>query len=73
MLTIEVMQAHWMSALIIVSTLLVTPFYWFLVMPSKEAAIMAWITAVVAAVMLTVNLFNIPAKLGPAGGALKGY
>jgi hypothetical protein len=69
---IEVMQAHVTSVFVIVFTLLVTPFYWFLVLNYKKAIRMAWITAVVAAIMLTINLFDIQGKLGPAGGALIG-
>ncbi len=68
----EIMQAHWTSVLFIVLTLMVTPFYWFLILPQKKAQIMAWITAIVGAIMLTINLFNITGKLGPAGASLIG-
>lgn len=69
---VEVMNAHWTSVLCIVFTLVMTPFYWFLVLSHKKAVIMAWMTAVIAAIMLTINLFNVTGKLGPAGGALIG-
>jgi hypothetical protein len=52
---IEVMQAHWSSVLVIMFTLLVAPFYWFLVLPVQKAIKMAWITAVLATIMLTIN------------------
>ena len=67
---IEVMQAHWTTVLIIVFALLITPFYWFLVLPKRKAVMMAWITAIIAALMTTVNLFNIEDKLGRFGGLL---
>lgn len=69
---INVMQAHWTSVAVIVFSLLITPFYWFLVLPTRKAILMAWITAVVAAIMLAINLFDVTGKLGPAGGALIG-
>jgi hypothetical protein len=69
---INVMQAHWSSVFFIAFTVLVTPFYWFLVLPIKKAIPVAWITVVVAAVMMTINLFHVTSKLGPAGGALIG-
>jgi hypothetical protein len=39
---IEVMQAHVASVLCVVFTLLVTPFYWFLVLPHNKAITMAF-------------------------------
>lgn len=33
---IEIMQSHWISIAITVFTLLVTPFYWFLVLESSN-------------------------------------
>jgi len=68
----EVMQAHWTTVLIIVFTLLVTPFYWFFVLPHKKAVIMAWISAALAAGMLTVNLFDVTGRLGPPGAGFIG-
>ncbi len=70
---IEVMQSHPITVLIIVFTLLITPFYWFLILPTGKAVFMGWITAVIAAVMATLNLFNVEEKLGPAGGLLIGF
>jgi len=67
---IEVMQSHWISVLIIIFTLLVTPFYWFLVLPNKKAVVMAWTTAIIASIMVTINLFEIEDKLGRGGGIL---
>jgi hypothetical protein len=67
------MQAHWSSVLVIMFTLLVAPFYWFLVLPVQKAIKMAWITAVLATIMLTINIFDVTGKLGPAGGALIGF
>ena len=69
---IEVMQASWISVVIIVFTLLITPFYWFLVLPKSKAVIMAWITAAVAAIMFAVIMFKVTGNLGPIGGAVIG-
>ncbi len=69
---IQIAQAHWTTVLFILFTFAVTPFYWFFVLPGKKATIMAWITAVTGAVVLTLVLFNVTGRLGPVGGALIG-
>ncbi|MBD3218538.1 MAG: hypothetical protein GF310_09705 [candidate division Zixibacteria bacterium] len=69
---IELMQAHWLTVLIIGFTMLITPMYWFLVPNRKKAIFMVWLTAVVAGFLLTANLYNVTGKLGPLEGALIG-
>ena len=55
---IQVMQAHPISIVVVVFTLLITPYYWFLLLPRDKAITMVWIMAVIAAIMLTLNLFD---------------
>jgi hypothetical protein len=67
-----IMPAHWLTVLVIAFTVLITPFYWFHALPRSKAIVLAWITAVAAAVLATVTLFDVPGRLGPLGGALIG-
>jgi ABC-type Co2+ transport system permease subunit len=70
---LEVMQAHWITFLVIMFAFLVVPFYWFLVLPYNKAIKMAWATALFGAFMFLINIFDVPGIFGPPGAALIGF
>lgn len=64
----EILNAHWTTVAVILFTLLVTPIFWYYVLPSDKARRMAWITVVFMTIMAVINLFQLQNYLGPAGG-----
>ncbi len=53
------MQAHGLTVLIISFTMLIPSFYCFHVLPGNKALVLAWPTAIFAAIMTAVPLFDI--------------
>lgn len=67
---IEIIQAHWVSVLAIMFAVVITPFFWLVILPPEKALKMGWITAVLAALSCVVVLFKIVGILGPLGNIL---
>ncbi len=67
---IEIMQAHWLSVVIITFTCIILPFYWSVILHSSKAQKLGWLTAALAAPVATAVLFNIPRTLDPWGNLL---
>lgn len=63
----QIMDAHWITVLIISFTFLFTVLYWFYVLPFKQAKIASLITVITGAFAITAVLFNVVAKAGPLG------
>jgi hypothetical protein len=64
----EVQSAHWTTVAVVLFTLLVTPFYWHLILPAEKARKLAWITVSFMTGMALINLYQVQDALGPAGG-----
>ncbi len=69
---IEVMQTHWISALVIVFAIVSTPFFWSIILPHHKALQMGWITSILASLSCVVVLYNIIPHIGPQANLLIG-
>lgn len=65
-----IMNATWITVLIISFTLFFTILYWFYILPPDKAKRIALITTFLASIAITIVLFNVIGILGKFGGLL---
>lgn len=63
---IEVMNAHTLTMMAMFFIIGMTPFYWFLILPSHKATKLAWLTTFFMSIAITANINKVFLKLSPS-------